>query len=318
MKRKYDEYMDDDETALAFYAAAHAAAEQADLLSRKFVKRIVVKQEYVGRVIGKRSENLDHLKKISGVIVDQSSRFQGYSTVVIADDDRKKVDECIALIENLIASCTGVPAEARNSDHILQVPETSVRLIIGQGGQIVNKLKEEFDVKIIIAPGLGNRKNVQFIGTSEKVAKAKQRVKEILSGAYRPDVAEIQNSESVEFCKTQHEVLNALVAAVSAKHERHLLEISHSDANRLVGKRGKLLKQLQKQSFARIFLDESDKSEKGLVVIIGPPFAVSRAIALVMERLRDAVQVLKTPRVEVEPGIFGNDWASFKASLKEA
>jgi hypothetical protein len=322
-KRKYDEYMEDDELALSLHAAAQAAADQAELFRRKYIKRIVVKQQFVGRVIGKHSENLLQLKKLSGVLLDQTTKFQGYSTVIIADDDNTKLEECVAVVENLIASCTGVATEIK-SPHVIEVPENAVRFIVGPGGKVVKKIKEEFDVQIIFAPGTGKKKVVEIFGTSENVTKAKQRVRDILSGVYLPQIAEIESSESALYFKIQHEVLDAFLEGSKAKHERHILEISTADGTVLYGKRGNLLKQLRKQSLAKIFIDQSENPDKNLVVVIGPPFAVSRAIALIRERLHDPVQVLEAPSPETiqqasqseEAAAFAKDWDEYTASLR--
>uniref|UniRef100_A0A3P9DBR9 KH-type splicing regulatory protein n=1 Tax=Maylandia zebra TaxID=106582 RepID=A0A3P9DBR9_9CICH len=140
------------------------------------------------------------------------------------------------------------------------VPDSMVGLIIGRGGEQINKIQQESGCKVQIAPDSGGlpERNVSLTGTQDSIQKAKRLLNEIVS-----------------------------------RGRVHEMMIPAGKAGLVIGKGGETIKQLQERAGVKMILIQDASQGPNVdkpLRIIGDPYKVQQAQEMVQEILRDRDQ----------------------------
>uniref|UniRef100_A0A3P8NC39 K Homology domain-containing protein n=1 Tax=Astatotilapia calliptera TaxID=8154 RepID=A0A3P8NC39_ASTCA len=158
------------------------------------------------------------------------------------------------------------------------VPDSMVGLIIGRGGEQINKIQQESGCKVQIAPDSGGlpERNVSLTGTQDSIQKAKRLLNEIVSrGRGTPPLS------------SYHDSSNGQNGAV------HEMMIPAGKAGLVIGKGGETIKQLQERAGVKMILIQDASQGPNVdkpLRIIGDPYKVQQAQEMVQEILRDRDQ----------------------------
>uniref|UniRef100_W5MGL9 KH-type splicing regulatory protein n=1 Tax=Lepisosteus oculatus TaxID=7918 RepID=W5MGL9_LEPOC len=154
-----------------------------------------------------------------------------------------------------------------------RVPDGMVGLIIGRGGEQINKIQQDSGCKVQIAPDSGGLpdRSVSLTGTPESIQKAKMLLDEIVSrGRGTPP--------------TFHESTNGQSGSVQE------IMIPAGKAGLVIGKGGETIKQLQERAGVKMILIQDGSQSANMdkpLRIIGEPYKVQQARELVQEILRE-------------------------------
>eukprot|EP00064_Thunnus_orientalis_P010529 superscaffoldBa00001438_g10555 len=154
------------------------------------------------------------------------------------------------------------------------VPDSMVGLIIGRGGEQINKIQQESGCKVQIAPDSGGLpdRSVSLTGSPESIQKAKMLLDEIVSrGRGTPP-------------SSYHESTNGQNGAV------HEMMIPAGKAGLVIGKGGETIKQLQERAGVKMILIQDASQGPNVdkpLRIIGDPYKVQKAQEMVQEILRE-------------------------------
>ncbi|XP_041856402.1 far upstream element-binding protein 2-like isoform X3 [Melanotaenia boesemani] len=157
------------------------------------------------------------------------------------------------------------------------VPDSMVGLIIGRGGEQINKIQQESGCKVQIAPDSGglSERNVSLTGSLESIQKAKGLLDDIVSrGRGTPP-------------SSYHESTNGQNGTV------HEMMIPAGKAGLVIGKGGETIKQLQERAGVKMILVQDASQGPNVdkpLRIIGDPYKVQQAQEMVQEILRDRDQ----------------------------
>ena len=300
------------EAADAIRAASLAAAQAAQSLARglpppprgpshEHCFSLRCPQSAVGRVIGKKGESISQMHAFFGcqVQVDQSTKDEGFSTVKIGADSMEALEKCKLHIEALISSTGAILTDPQESvTEMIDLPETSVGAVIGPKGVVIQNMITEFAVSMWVDQSV-TPKRLGVSGTKDRCDKALKRVYEIISGKYNPMQSVIEQASSSAYFKYQTDILQAFkdTAESDAIIEKWILSVSIQNADKLLIKRGLLLKQIRASSCANINIDTSHQNER-LVVITGPQFAAARALAQIRQRIPNSeINILQAPNI---------------------
>uniref|UniRef100_A0A3P9DDE5 KH-type splicing regulatory protein n=1 Tax=Maylandia zebra TaxID=106582 RepID=A0A3P9DDE5_9CICH len=144
------------------------------------------------------------------------------------------------------------------------VPDSMVGLIIGRGGEQINKIQQESGCKVQIAPDSGGlpERNVSLTGTQDSIQKAKRLLNEIVSrGRGTPPLS------------SYHDSSNGQNGAV------HEMMIPAGKAGLVIGKGGETIKQLQERAGVKMILIQDASQGPNVdkpLRIIGDPYKVQR------------------------------------------
>uniref|UniRef100_A0A3P9DA41 KH-type splicing regulatory protein n=1 Tax=Maylandia zebra TaxID=106582 RepID=A0A3P9DA41_9CICH len=157
------------------------------------------------------------------------------------------------------------------------VPDSMVGLIIGRGGEQINKIQQESGCKVQIAPGTGCTRRLQILILAPPlVRKAKRLLNEIVSrGRGTPPLS------------SYHDSSNGQNGAV------HEMMIPAGKAGLVIGKGGETIKQLQERAGVKMILIQDASQGPNVdkpLRIIGDPYKVQQAQEMVQEILRDRDQ----------------------------
>uniref|UniRef100_A0A672GSJ7 KH-type splicing regulatory protein n=1 Tax=Salarias fasciatus TaxID=181472 RepID=A0A672GSJ7_SALFA len=154
------------------------------------------------------------------------------------------------------------------------VPDSMVGLIIGRGGEQINKIQQESGCKVQIAPDSGGlpERSVSLTGSQDSILKAKMLLDEIVSrGRGTPP-------------SSFHESTNGQNGAV------HEMMIPAGKAGLVIGKGGETIKQLQERAGVKMILIQDASQGPNVdkpLRIIGDPYKVQQAQEMVQEILRE-------------------------------
>ncbi|XP_051630757.1 far upstream element-binding protein 2-like [Manacus candei] len=158
-----------------------------------------------------------------------------------------------------------------------RVPDGMVGLIIGRGGEQINKIQQDSGCKVQISPDSGGlpERSVSLTGSPEAVQKAKALLDDIVSrgrggppGPF-PDSANGQNGTVQE------------------------LMIPAGKAGLVIGKGGETIKQLQERAGVKMILIQDGSQNTNVdkpLRIIGEPYKVQQACEMVLDILRERDQ----------------------------
>ncbi|NXO76841.1 FUBP2 protein, partial [Sitta europaea] len=158
-----------------------------------------------------------------------------------------------------------------------RVPDGMVGLIIGRGGEQINKIQQDSGCKVQISPDSGGlpERSVSLTGSPESVQKAKALLDDIVSrgrggppGPF-PDAANGQNGTVQE------------------------LMIPAGKAGLVIGKGGETIKQLQERAGVKMILIQDGSQNTNVdkpLRIIGEPYKVQQACEMVLDILRERDQ----------------------------
>ncbi|XP_070703853.1 far upstream element-binding protein 2-like isoform X2 [Pempheris klunzingeri] len=154
------------------------------------------------------------------------------------------------------------------------VPDSMVGLIIGRGGEQINKIQQESGCKVQIAPDSGGlpERSVSLTGSPDSIEKAKMLLDEIVSrGRGTPP-------------SSYHESTNGQNGTV------HEMMIPAGKAGLVIGKGGETIKQLQERAGVKMILIQDASQGPNVdkpLRIIGDPYKVQQAQEMVQEILRE-------------------------------
>ncbi|KAM9394313.1 far upstream element-binding protein 2-like [Pholidichthys leucotaenia] len=159
------------------------------------------------------------------------------------------------------------------------VPDSMVGLIIGRGGEQINKIQQESGCKVQIAPDSGGlpERSVSLTGSHDSIQKAKRLLNDIVSrGRGTPP--------SSSSASSYHESTNGQNGAV------HEMMIPAGKAGLVIGKGGETIKQLQERAGVKMILIQDASQGPNVdkpLRIIGDPYKVQQAQEMVEEILRE-------------------------------
>ncbi|CAB1459090.1 unnamed protein product [Pleuronectes platessa] len=154
------------------------------------------------------------------------------------------------------------------------VPDSMVGLVIGRGGEQINKIQQESGCKVQIAPDSGGLpvRSVSLTGSQDSIQKARMLLDEILSrGRGEPPAS-------------YHESTNGQNGSV------HEMMIPAGKAGLVIGKGGETIKQLQERAGVKMILIQDASQGPNVdkpLRIIGDPYKVQQAQEMVEEILRE-------------------------------
>ncbi|KAJ8345836.1 hypothetical protein SKAU_G00300290, partial [Synaphobranchus kaupii] len=154
------------------------------------------------------------------------------------------------------------------------VPDGMVGLVIGRGGEQINKIQQDSGCKVQISPDSGGlpERCVTLTGTPDSIQKAKMFLDEIVSrGRGTPP-------------SSFHESTNGQSGSVQE------MMIPAGKAGLIIGKGGETIKQLQERAGVKMILIQDGSQAPNMdkpLRIIGEPYKVQQARELVQEILRE-------------------------------
>uniref|UniRef100_A0A4W5R966 KH-type splicing regulatory protein n=1 Tax=Hucho hucho TaxID=62062 RepID=A0A4W5R966_9TELE len=188
------------------------------------------------------------------------------------------VDSATALsIGAQLAALAQQSARLTTTSEEYSVPDGMVGLIIGRGGEQINKIQQESGCKVQIAPDSGGlpERSVSLTGSPDSIQKAKILLDEIVSrGRGTPP-------------SSFHEATNGQSGSGQE------MMIPAGKAGLIIGKGGETIKQLQERAGVKMILIQDASQGPNMdkpLRIIGEPYKVEQAMELVQEILRERDQ----------------------------
>ncbi|XP_010768369.1 far upstream element-binding protein 2-like isoform X1 [Notothenia coriiceps] len=179
----------------------------------------------------------------------------------------------LSIGEQLAALAQQSSRPASNTEEY-SVPDSMVGLIIGRGGEQINKIQQESGCKVQIAPDSGGLpdRSVSLTGSQDSIQNARRLLEEIVSrGRGTPP-------------SSYHESTNGQSGTV------HEMMIPAGKAGLVIGKGGETIKQLQERAGVKMILiqdvTQGPNVDKPLR-IIGDPYKVQQAQEMVQDILRE-------------------------------
>uniref|UniRef100_A0A8K9XN58 K Homology domain-containing protein n=1 Tax=Oncorhynchus mykiss TaxID=8022 RepID=A0A8K9XN58_ONCMY len=188
------------------------------------------------------------------------------------------VDSATALsIGAQLAALAQQSARLTTTSEEYSVPDGMVGLIIGRGGEQINKIQQESGCKVQIASDSGGlpERSVSLTGSPDSIQKAKILLDEIVSrGRGTPP-------------SSFHEATNGQSGSGQE------MMIPAGKAGLIIGKGGETIKQLQERAGVKMILIQDASQGPNMdkpLRIIGEPYKVEQAMELVQEILRERDQ----------------------------
>lgn len=158
-----------------------------------------------------------------------------------------------------------------------RVPDGMVGLIIGRGGEQINKIQQDSGCKVQISPDSGGlpERSVSLTGSPEAVQKAKLLLDDIVSRG--------RGGPPGQF----HDTANGQNGTVQE------IMIPAGKAGLVIGKGGETIKQLQERAGVKMILIQDGSQNTNVdkpLRIIGDPYKVQQACEMVMDILRERDQ----------------------------
>ncbi|XP_022530214.2 far upstream element-binding protein 2 isoform X2 [Astyanax mexicanus] len=153
-----------------------------------------------------------------------------------------------------------------------RVPDGMVGLIIGRGGEQINKIQQESGCKVQIAPDSGGlpERSVSLTGSHDAIQKAKMLLDDIVSRG--------RGTPPSSFHETN-----------GSGHMQEMM-IPAGKAGLVIGKGGETIKQLQERAGVKMILIQDASQGPNMdkpLRIIGEPYKVQQAREMVQEILRE-------------------------------
>uniref|UniRef100_A0A7N6FJQ3 K Homology domain-containing protein n=1 Tax=Anabas testudineus TaxID=64144 RepID=A0A7N6FJQ3_ANATE len=165
-------------------------------------------------------------------------------------------------------------AQPASTSEEYSVPDSMVGLIIGRGGEQINKIQQESACKVQIAQDSGGLpdRSVSLTGSDESIQKAKRLLDEIVSRGRGTPPSSYQESTNGQ---------NGTI---------HEMMIPAGKAGLVIGKGGETIKQLQERAGVKMILIQDASQGPNVdkpLRIIGEPYKVQQAQEMVHEILRE-------------------------------
>ncbi|XP_048870723.1 LOW QUALITY PROTEIN: far upstream element-binding protein 2 [Brienomyrus brachyistius] len=155
-----------------------------------------------------------------------------------------------------------------------KVPDSMVGLIIGRGGEQINKIQQDSGCKVQIAPESGGlpERSVALTGSPDAIEKAKMLLDEIVSRGRGTPPSAFYESTNGQSGSMQEMMIPA------------------GKAGLIIGKGGETIKQLQERAGVKMILIQDGSQGPNVdkpLRIIGEPYKIQQARELVQEILRE-------------------------------
>uniref|UniRef100_A0A672UKT5 Far upstream element-binding protein 2 n=1 Tax=Strigops habroptila TaxID=2489341 RepID=A0A672UKT5_STRHB len=158
-----------------------------------------------------------------------------------------------------------------------RVPDGMVGLIIGRGGEQINKIQQDSGCKVQISPDSGGlpERSVSLTGSPEAVQKAKLMLDDIVSRGRGGPPGQFHDNANGQNGTVQEIMIPA------------------GKAGLVIGKGGETIKQLQERAGVKMILIQDGSQNTNVdkpLRIIGDPYKVQQACEMVMDILRERDQ----------------------------
>ncbi|XP_077185952.1 far upstream element-binding protein 2 isoform X3 [Paroedura picta] len=158
-----------------------------------------------------------------------------------------------------------------------RVPDGMVGLIIGRGGEQINKIQQDSGCKVQISPDSGGlpERSVSLTGSPESVQKAKMMLDDIVSRGRGGPPGQFHDNANGQNGTVQEIMIPA------------------GKAGLVIGKGGETIKQLQERAGVKMILIQDGSQNTNVdkpLRIIGDPYKVQQACEMVMDILRERDQ----------------------------
>uniref|UniRef100_K7FML8 Far upstream element-binding protein 2 n=1 Tax=Pelodiscus sinensis TaxID=13735 RepID=K7FML8_PELSI len=158
-----------------------------------------------------------------------------------------------------------------------RVPDGMVGLIIGRGGEQINKIQQDSGCKVQISPDSGGlpERSVSLTGSPESVQKAKMLLDDIVSRGRGGPPGQFHDNANGQNGTVQEIMIPA------------------GKAGLVIGKGGETIKQLQERAGVKMILIQDGSQNTNVdkpLRIIGDPYKVQQACEMVMDILRERDQ----------------------------
>ncbi len=268
--------------------------------NEKTTDPMVIDQGYVGLVIGKGGDTLRRVESQSGARVQftpESANRPGerlcnlIGTRRQTDSARRMIDEIIAenialkgpLPSRKTAIATSydntrlLQEEATSPDRLLQimVPDKTVGLIIGRGGENIKELQGKSGAKINIVPesqSVGGHRPINLLGEPQQTAKARELILQIVAD----DEAGIPISR-----KPPPEALG-----VGSRQE--VVRVPQDSVGMIIGKGGETVREMQTTTQCSIKVSSQHDTEMREITLTGTNETIARAKAMIDEKVLQA------------------------------
>ncbi|XP_056135607.1 far upstream element-binding protein 2 isoform X2 [Lampris incognitus] len=176
-------------------------------------------------------------------------------------------------IEAQLASLSQNSARSSSMTEEFMVPDGMVGLIIGRGGEQINKIQQDSGCKVQIASDSGGlpERCVSLTGSADAIQKARMFLDEIVSRGLAPP-------------PSFHESTNGQAGSMQE------MMIPAGKAGLVIGKGGETIKQLQERAGVKMILIQDSSQPSNIdkpLRIIGDPYKVQQAMDMVNEILRE-------------------------------
>uniref|UniRef100_A0A6I8S5D6 KH-type splicing regulatory protein n=1 Tax=Xenopus tropicalis TaxID=8364 RepID=A0A6I8S5D6_XENTR len=160
---------------------------------------------------------------------------------------------------------------------LYRVPDGMVGLIIGRGGEQINKIQQESGCKVQISPDSGGmpERVVSLTGSPDSVQKAKMLLDDIVARGRGGPPSQFHDNSNGQNGSLQEIMIPA------------------GKAGLIIGKGGETIKQLQERAGVKMILIQDGSQNTNMdkpLRIVGEPFKVQQACEMVMDLLRERDQ----------------------------
>lgn len=271
---------------------------------------IIVKTQFVGLVIGRGGDTLKMIEHDSGARVQFiTNGKEGPERACNISGTREQVadarDEILRMIDDAVLDSKGRPIQGTKSNPSLPpqpmlkkekpraitpekeepsvqilVPDKTVGLIIGKGGETIREIQDRCGCHINIVSesySVNGMRPVNLLGDPEKTAKARAMIEEIVESDQSRDAA----AAAASLLTSQQQSMP------DSQDVREVMLIPADNVGMLIGKGGEIIRDMQASTMCKITINTAiDPSEPEREVIFqGSADAVARARDVVNEKL---------------------------------
>ncbi|OCT90508.1 hypothetical protein XELAEV_18019123mg [Xenopus laevis] len=169
------------------------------------------------------------------------------------------------------------PPRSSSMTEEYRVPDGMVGLIIGRGGEQINKIQQESGCKVQISPDSGGmpERVVSLTGSPDAVQNAKMLLDDIVARGRGGPPSQFHDSSNGQNGSLQEIMIPA------------------GKAGLIIGKGGETIKQLQERAGVKMILIQDGSQNTNMdkpLRIVGEPFKVQQACEMVMDLLKERDQ----------------------------
>ncbi|XP_038640480.1 far upstream element-binding protein 2-like isoform X2 [Scyliorhinus canicula] len=200
----------------------------------------------------------------------------------LEDGDQPDSKKIAAQSDPIGAQLAAIHQQRATLTEDYRVPDGMVGLVIGRGGEQINRIQQESGCKVQIAPGPNSDESgglpercVSLTGNSESIQAAKMLLDEIVSRGRGGPPGQTHDTTNGQNGSIQEIVIPA------------------GKAGLIIGKGGETIKQLQERAGVKMILIQDGSQNANVdkpLRIIGDPFKVQQARDMVMEILHERDQ----------------------------